>query len=144
MNLRIQVALLKGAHATAFNRIGHHAQHACKSWHLEVDKKYAAKMKGLIQCAKEYGCVEEIWGSHTHLSKVTDSNSTAREAKRQVDVAQIHTNYQRSMSVEELMGVINLNKKVDWNHPTTNNIYSFSLRMAWFFCVSSKCKMVTR
>jgi hypothetical protein len=92
MNLPIQVALLKGAHVTAFNRIGHHAQHVRKSWHLEVDKKYAAKMKGLIQCAKEYGCFEEIWGSHTHLSKVTDSNSTARNAKRQVDVAQIHTN----------------------------------------------------
>jgi hypothetical protein len=37
------------------------------------------------------------------------------------------------MSVEELMGVINLDKKVDWNHPTTNDIHSFSLRMVLLY-----------
>ncbi len=68
---------------------------------MEVDSQYATKMKALIQCAKDYGCVEEFWGCHTHLSEVTDSNSLAREARRQVDVAQSHTNYQMSMTSEE-------------------------------------------
>ncbi len=127
MNLHVQIAMLKGASVTAFNRLGHHAQQACKSWHLEVDRKHAAKIKGLVQCAKEYGCVAELWGNHTHLSEVTDKNSTAREAKQQVDVAQTHTNYQLSMSAEELIGIVNLDKKVNWFHPATHKRYSFSL-----------------
>ncbi len=69
----------------------------------------------------------ELWGNHPHLSEVTDNNSTAREAKLQVDVAQTHTIYQLLISDEELIGVVNLDKKVDWFHPTTHKRYSFSL-----------------
>ncbi len=87
MNLCVQNALLRGQEVTAFNKLSHQAQQACKSWHLEVYSQHAAKMKGLIQCAKEYGCVEEFWGIHTHLSEVTDTNSMAHEAKQQVDIA---------------------------------------------------------
>jgi hypothetical protein len=61
------------------------------------------------------------------LTKVTNTISTAREAKRQVDVAQTHTNYQLSMFAEELIGVVNLDEKVDWFHPSTHKKYSFSL-----------------
>jgi hypothetical protein len=94
MNLCVQNALLRGQEVMTFNKLRHWTQQACKSWHLEVDSQHAAKMKGLIQCAKEYGCVEEFWGIHAHLSKVTNANSTAREAKQQVDILQLHTNYQ--------------------------------------------------
>ena len=72
MNLRVQNALLRGQEVTAFNRLSHHAQQARKSWHLEVDSRYARKMKSLVECAKFYGCVEEMWGPHAHLSKVTE------------------------------------------------------------------------
>ncbi len=77
MNLCVQIAMLKGLQVSAFNKLSHHAQQARKSWHLEVNSKYATKMKGLVQCAKEYGCIEEVWGCHAHLSKVTDAKSTA-------------------------------------------------------------------
>ncbi len=90
-------------------------------------------MKGLIQCTKEYGCIAELWGDHAHLTEMTDNNSTAREAKRQVNVAQTHTNYQLSMSAEELIGVANLDKKVDWFHPSTHKKYNFSLRMVLLY-----------
>jgi hypothetical protein len=100
---------------------------------LEVDRKHAAKMKGLIQCAKEYQYVAELWGNHAHLSEVTDNNSTAREAKQQVNVAQTHTNYQLSMSAEELIGVVNLDEKVNWFHPATHKRYSFSLQMVLLY-----------
>jgi hypothetical protein len=82
MNICVQNALLRGQEVTAFNTLSHQAQQVCKSWHLEVDSQHAAKMKGPIQCAKEYGCVEEFWGVHSHLSKVTDANSMARKAKQ--------------------------------------------------------------
>jgi hypothetical protein len=131
MNLRVQNALLRGQEVTAFNRLSHQAQQARKSWHLEVDSKYAAKMKALIQCAKTYGCVEEMWGPHAHLSEVTDATSTAREAKRQVDVAQSHTNYQLSMVAEELVGVVNLDEPLAIIHPESGReIGQLSLRTA--------------
>ena len=78
MNLCVQNTLLRGQEVTAFNKLSHWAQQGHKSWHLEVNSQHAAKMKGLILCAKEYGCVEEFWGIHAHLSKVTDANSMAR------------------------------------------------------------------
>ena len=131
MNLRVQNALLRGQEVTAFNRLSHHAQQARKSWHLEVDSRHAKKMKALIQCAKTYGCVEEMWGPHAHLSEVTDATSTAREAKRQVDVAQSHTNYQLSMVAEELVGVVQLDEPLAITHPETGKeVGQLSLRMA--------------
>ena len=131
MNLRVQNALLRGQEVTVFNKLSHHAQQARKSWHLEVDSRHAAKMKVLIERAKTYGCVEELWGPHAHLSEVTDATSTAREAKRQVDVAQSHTNYQLSMVAEELVGVVNLDAPVIITHPESGKeIGQLSLRTA--------------
>jgi hypothetical protein len=43
--------------------------------------------------AKDYGIVEQFWGVHAHLSKVTDIKLTDREVKKQVEMAQKHTNY---------------------------------------------------
>jgi hypothetical protein len=77
-------------------------------------------MKGLVQCAKEYGCVEEVQGCHAHLSKGMDAKATGHEAKQQVDVAQAHTNYQLSMVAEELVGVTKLDKPVDIINPTNH------------------------
>ncbi len=120
MNLRVQNALLRGQEVTVFNRLSHIAQLARKSWHLEVDSRHAVKMKALIQCAKTYGCVEEMWGYHAHLSEVTDFSSTPREAKRQVDVAQAHTNYQLSLVAEELSGIVSLDEPQEIYDPDTN------------------------
>jgi hypothetical protein len=130
MNLRVQVALLKGTQVNSFTKLSHQAQQARRSWHLEVDKQHSRKMKTLIQVAKDYGCVEEIWGCHAHLSEVTDANSTNREAKRQVDVAQSHTNYQMSMTSEDLEGITSLDERIDITHPSTGEaVGSLSLRM---------------
>ncbi len=76
-------------------------------------------MKCLIQMAKEYGCVEHFWGVHVHLSEVTDIKSTSTKAKRQVEVAQKHTNYEVLMMPEELVGMINLDHGAPIMHPTT-------------------------
>jgi hypothetical protein len=96
-NSKIQNAKLKGQDVSTFNNLSNRAQFACKSWHIEVASKYANGMKELIQYAKESGCMLQLWGRHAHLSEITDQRSTVREAKRQVDVAQTHTNYQMSM-----------------------------------------------
>ena len=69
--------------------------------------------------AKEHGIVDQYWGRHAHISKVVDQKSTPREAKRQVDVAQAHTNYQVSMVCKDLIGVIFLDESKEITHPTT-------------------------
>jgi hypothetical protein len=94
INLKIQNAKLNGQDVSTFNKLSNRAQFARKSWHINVASKYAAGMKELIQYAKETGCVAQLWGKHAHLSEITIQQSTVREAKRQVDVAQAHTNYQ--------------------------------------------------
>jgi hypothetical protein len=87
-------------------------------------------MKGLVQWAKEYGCVEEVWGCQAHLSKVTDAKSTASEAEQQVYVAQAHTNYQLSMVAKVLVGVTKLDEQVDIFNTTTHELVgSLSLCM---------------
>jgi hypothetical protein len=42
-----------------------------------------------------------------------------REARKQVDLAQSHTNYQVSMTAEELIGIISVDKPTDVIHPVT-------------------------
>ena len=128
MNLRLQNAKLSEQDLAIFNRLSERAQYARKSWHLEVASQHAKKKKALVQYAKEQGCVEQLWGRHAHLSEVTDINSLAHEAKRQVGVAQGHTNYQLSMGLEELIGVINVDKATDVIHPTKGKVASYSLR----------------
>ncbi len=128
MNLRLQNAKLRGQDLTIFNRLSKRAQYARKSWHLEVASQYAKKMKALVQYAKEQGYVEQLWGRHAHLSEVADINSLAHEAKRQVDVAQGHTNYQLLMGSEELIGVINVDEAADVIHPTKGKVATYSLR----------------
>jgi hypothetical protein len=96
-----------------------------------VPSKFAAKMKGLVELAKNYKCVEDYWGIHAHLSEVTDFQSTASEAKKQVEIAQKHTNYEVSMTAEDLVGVINLDYASEVRHPTSGKLVGrYSLRFA--------------
>ncbi len=83
--------------------------------------------------AKEYGIVEQYWGCHAHISEMTDRNSTPREAKRQVDVAQAHTNYQVSMVCKDLMGVISLDESKEITHPMKGkSLGTYSLQYVLF------------
>ena len=131
MTLRIQAAKLRGEEVATFNRLNNRAQYARKTWHLEVPSAHAAKMKSLVEIAKAYKCVDAYWGIHAHLSEVTDIKSTVSEAKRQVEIAQKHTNYEVSMTAEELVGVIDLDYVATVYHPTTRKeVGSYSLRYA--------------
>ena len=129
MTMRIQAAKLRGKDVSTFNRLSICAQYARKAWHLEVPSMYATKMKSLVEIVKAYKCVETYWSIHAHLSKVTDIKSTASEAKRQVEIAQKHTNYEVSMRAEDLVGVIRLDYESKIFHPTTGKeVGSYSLR----------------
>jgi hypothetical protein len=103
MTLHVQTSKLRDENVSTFDKLNKCARYAWKTWHLEVASKYATKMKGLVQMAKDYGCVEHYWGVHTHLSEVIDLKFTANEAKRQVVMAQKHTNCKVSMTLKSLL-----------------------------------------
>ncbi len=119
MLLRILTAKLRGEDLSTFNRLNNRVQSAQKTWHLEVASKHATKMKGLVQMVKNYGIIEQFWGIHAHLSKVTDIKLMAREANKQAKMAQKHINYEVLMMAEELVGVIDLDHPTTILHPTT-------------------------
>jgi hypothetical protein len=123
-NIQIQNARLQGQDVSLFNKLSNRAQYAHKSWHIEVANKIAQDMKELIQYAKDLGIMEKFWGKHAHLTKVTDLLSNLRETKNQVNLAQSHTNYQMSMTAEDLIGVILLNETLNIIHPVTKTVSS--------------------
>ena len=59
------------------------------------------KMKLLVQYTKEAGIGKKYLGHHAHLSEVTDKKLSNKEARKQVNITQSHTNYQVSMMTDE-------------------------------------------
>ncbi len=86
---------------------------------MEVASKHTAKMKELVQYAKDAGIVKKYWGSHVHVSKVTDASSSLIKAKRQCEVSQSHTNYQVSMVLEAVSGIVDVNDSAKFLHPVS-------------------------
>jgi hypothetical protein len=145
MLLRVLTAKLRGEDLSTFNRLNNRAQFTQKTWHLEVASKHATKMKGLVQMAKDYGIVEQFWVVYAHLSEVTDIKLLAGEAKKQVEMAQKHTNYEVSIMVEELVGVIDPDHPRTILHPTTQkSIVSYTLRYVFlnFVKMSDGCSAI--
>jgi hypothetical protein len=62
---------------------------------------------------KESNLVTKMWGRHTQISKVVDKDLTPSEIKHLMHVAQVHTNYQCLMILEDIIGIANLNGHVD-------------------------------
>jgi hypothetical protein len=71
-------------------------------------RRHAKDIKRVAQLAKDNKLVFEMWGKHTHVSKVVDQDSTPSKIRRLAHVAQIHCNYQCSMILEDVVGVTDL------------------------------------
>ncbi len=80
-----------------------------KVYHVECDRRFATGLKRLTQLAKDFDIEVDWWGKHAHVSEVVDKDSSPLEIKRLCRVAQVHTNYQCLMIVEEIQGITNLN-----------------------------------
>jgi hypothetical protein len=145
MLLRVMTTNLRGDDPSTFNRLNNKAQYVRKTWQFEVASKHATKIKGFVQMAKDYGIVKQLWGIHEHLSKVTDIKLAASKANKQVEMAQKPTNYEVLMTVEELVGVIDLDHPNTIPHPTTQKpIVSYTLGYALlnFVKMSNGCSAI--
>ena len=108
IELRLQVPKLPGQDTSHFNKLEYRVQNNRRAYHVECDKRFSEAIKRLTQLAKEFHIVTDYWGKHAHLSEVADSSSSPSEVKDLCKVSQKHTNYQITMTVEDLLGITNL------------------------------------
>jgi hypothetical protein len=106
------VPKLPGQDTSHYNKLSWRAQANRKVYHVECNRRSAGKLKRLVQLAKGANFVCEMWGNHTHISEVVDTNLSPSKIKRLMSVSQKHTNYQCSMLLEDIVGITNLEGQV--------------------------------
>ena len=108
MTLRKMIPKIPGQDTSSFKHISNRAQYARRAWHLEVEASAAEWIKELVEKAKHFGCFEQFWGKHVHVTEVANKDTSAAELKRLAATVNRHTNYQCSLTVELLKGVVNV------------------------------------
>ncbi len=74
-------------------------------------------IKELVSKAKELGCIEAFWGQHMHVTELATYDTTATELKRLAATVNWHTNYQYSMTIELLKGIIDVDYAISYHAP---------------------------
>ena len=108
MAFRKMIPKIPGQDTSAFKHISTRAQYARRAWHLEVEVSAAWWIKELVEKAKYFGVFEAYWGRHVHVTEITSKDTSAIELKRLASTVNLHTNYQCSLTVEILKGVVNV------------------------------------
>jgi hypothetical protein len=97
--------------------ISHKAQFVHRAWHLEGETSKVPMIKELVSKAKELGCIEAFWGQHMHVTELATYDTTATELKRLAATVNWHTNYQYSMTIELLKGIIDVDYAISYHAP---------------------------
>ncbi len=129
IELHLQVPKLPGQDTLHFNMLSWKAQSNRKVFHVECDSHYVKDIKKLAQIAKEANIVKDIWGKHANISKVVDKDSIPSKIRRLLRVAQVHTNYQCLMILENLVGITDLNGLAELFQPSTSTPLQLTLWM---------------
>jgi hypothetical protein len=129
IKLRLLTPKLPGQDTLHLSKLSWKAQANRKVFHIECDSRYSAEIKRLTQFAKEHNLVKEMWGKHAHVSKVVDKDLSPSEIRRLMRVSQVHTNYQCSMLLEDLVGIMDLNASADRYQSSTLAPLRFSLQL---------------
>jgi hypothetical protein len=108
IELHLQNLKLLGQDTSHYSKLIWRAQASWMVLHVECDCRFADEIKQLSQFTKKADLVTEMWGKHAHVSKVIDKDSTPSKIKQLLKVAQSHTNYQCSMLLKDIFGMINL------------------------------------
>jgi hypothetical protein len=117
-----------GQDTSQYNKLSWRVQANRKLFHVKCNHCFTTDVKRLAQLAKDYKLVSEMWGKHTHVSKVVDKDSTPSKIERLVQVAQVHCNYQCLMILEDVVGIMNLNGQADLYKEGMSMPLCFTLR----------------
>ncbi len=144
LELRLMNPKTPGQDTSQYQKLSWRAQANGKVHHVECDRRYATNIKRLMQFAKVNKLVSEMWGKHAHVSKVVDKNSTPSKIKCLAHVAQVHCNYQCSMSLEDVVGITNLNGEAILNKEGLSTPLRFTLRklLLQYIRLSNGCKLL--
>ncbi len=119
---------MKGIDTSSYDKLPYHVRDNRKALHIETNPNNEARLKDLIQFAKERNVLALSLGKQARISKVMDTKSTPGEVKKMVRFAMKHTGYQGSMTGETIFG-INL---IDGEVAPTPQGGKVSLRMVMF------------
>ncbi len=120
---------LLGQDVSHFNKLSWWIQTNRKVYHIECDHCFAKDIQHLMHYAKELDLVTKYWGCQAHVSKVVDKSSSPSKIKRLIQVAQCHTNYQCSMILEDISGIVDLNGSAAVkDEETSRKIMTITLR----------------
>jgi hypothetical protein len=146
MEIRLQNPKLPGLDTSNYSKLSWRVQASRKVYHVKWDQRFAVDIKRLAQIAKEANFVTKMWGKHAHVSEVVDKSSTPSKIKRLIKVSQQHINYQCSMLLENVQGIINLYVLVEIHQEGTNNCLgrtSLCQAMLMFIRLSDGHQLVT-
>jgi hypothetical protein len=129
-----------------YQKLSGRAQANRKVYHVECDRRYAADIKRLMQFAKENKLVSEMWGKHAHVNEVINKDLTPSEIKCLARVAQVHCNYQCSMSLEDVVGISNLNGEAVLDEAGMSTPLRFTLRklLLQYIHLSNRCQLLAK
>jgi hypothetical protein len=128
ISIRLQVPRLKGMDTSNFDKLPYHVRENRKALHIETDPDDEARLKDLIQFAKERNVLALFLGKRARISEVMDTKSTPGEVKKMVRCAMKHAGYQGSMTGETIVGI----DLIDGEVAPTPRGGKVSLRMVMF------------
>ncbi len=133
-----------GQYTSQYQKLSWRVQANRKVYHVECDRRYTTDIKHLMQFAKENKLVTKMWGKHAHVSEVVDKDSTPSEIKRLARVAQVHCNYQCSMSLKDVVSITNLNGEAILNEVGLSTPLRFTLRklLLQYIRLSNGCQLL--
>jgi hypothetical protein len=142
--LRLMNPKTPGQDTSQYQKLSWRVQANRKIYHVECDRRDATNIKRLMQFTKENKLVSEMWGKHAHISEVVDKDWTPSEIKRLARVAQVHCNYQCSMSLEDVVGITNLNGEAILHKAGLSTPLRFTLRklLLQYICLSDGCQLL--
>jgi hypothetical protein len=110
--LRLNVPKLPRANTHLLSKMPERLQIYRKQFHLEVPKEYITFFTHLIEYAKRARMFKDKFGPHVHPSEVVHYQSAHGELKRAEKMAKGSTNYNASLTCENVFGFNNLDNEV--------------------------------
>lgn len=117
----------KGAHGPS-PQVLQLMQAAKKVLHIEVGRKHADLLKYLVEIGKARSIFKAFWGEYCHPSEMLDADAPNEAKDALIRMSQNHQMFIFGSRVERLIGITNLDRKVEIKKSDGTTEAMFSLR----------------
>ena len=126
--LRSNVPKMDGQNSANFNDLPWEVQNNHRAFHIECESGSSSNLKKMITAAKDLIILEKWWGPHVCISETLTMKASPGEVKNMTKVAQHHTNYQASITLDTLLGITNLEATATRSEEHTSELQSRSMK----------------